>query len=302
MGSTTITANKQLSMIESAKSNLLDDLTKLRRSPHAMASWQNALQCLNNGRHAPALATFNNLVQQFPGVPQLWAELGIAATGNLDFAAADQAFQRALELASADPALLVAIGAQYYHLRRLDQALACFERAVAANPSSVNLRLTLAAWLERFRRLDEALECVETCLTQHPKDDSVRYFKAFLLHRKGLNAEAETLLRDLLKSNSPPPLSVQADAHHLLGVVLDAFGQYTEALSCIGKAKTLRSQTVNMAAHEMTSGKINQARRELLAELTPATLQRWREEAGHAPLPASIGAVGWRDAQRHDAH
>jgi tetratricopeptide (TPR) repeat protein len=276
----------------SAKCNPLDDLAKLRRSAHAMSSWQNALQCMNNGQHATALASLHNLVQQFPGVPQLWAELGIAAAGDLEFALADQAFQRAVELAPADASLLCAIGAQYYHLRRLDQTLACFKRAVAVDPSSVNLHLALAAWLERIRRLDEASECVETCLTQHPKDAHALYYKAFLLHRKGLNGEAETALRDLLKSDPLLPLDVQSDANHLLGVILDAFGQYTEALNCIGKAKTLRSRMVNTAAFDTNSEEGNQTRRELLAELTPETLWRWREEAADAPCPHPLALLG----------
>jgi Flp pilus assembly protein TadD len=265
---------------------------RLRRSPRAMSSWQNALQCLNSGRHAPAFAGFQNLVQQFPGVPQLWAEMGIAAAGDLDFASADESFQRAVELAPADADLLVSIGVQYYHLRRLDQALACFERAAASSPSSVKMRLMLAWWLERYRRLDEALECVETCLAGHPKDGQALYFKAFLLHRKGLNGEAETVLRDLLKSDPLPPLDVQADAHHLLGVVLDAFGQYAEALICLNRGKTLRSQTINLAAYDEATAKGSQQRRELLAQLTPETLRRWREEAADSPCPHPLALLG----------
>jgi Tfp pilus assembly protein PilF len=80
----------------SAKSDPVEDLAKLRRSAQALASWQNAIQHLNNGRHASALASYRDLVQQFPGVTQLWAELGLAAMGDLDFSLADQAFQREL--------------------------------------------------------------------------------------------------------------------------------------------------------------------------------------------------------------
>ena len=257
---------------------------------------------MRNRRPAAALAAYRNLLQQFPGAAELWAELGVAAASDLDFALAGQAFQRALELASADAALLVSIGLQYYRLRRLDQACACFERAVAADPSSVHARLSLAAWFERDRRLDEAWECVETCLAQHPKDGRALYFKAFLLHRKGLNDEAETALRDLLKSEPSLPLDVKVQAHHLLGVVLDALGQYPEALTWLGKAKTLLRQTANTAALEQIYEKVDQARRELLAELTPETLRRWREEAAASPMPASIGAFGRPAAQRHDSH
>ena len=133
-----------------------------------------------------------------------------------------QSFQRGAALAAGDAALLVSIGAQYYRLRRLDQALSCFKRAVEADPSSVQARLNLTAWFERNRQLDEAWECLETCLTQHPRDGRALYARALLLHRKGLDGDAETALRDLLKGDSPLPLEIQANACHLLAVVLDA--------------------------------------------------------------------------------
>ena len=270
---------------------MMDELTKLRRSP-AMASWQNALQHLNAGRHAPALAIYRNLVQQFPGVAQLWAELGLAAAGDLEFSLADQAFQRAMELAPADAALLVFIGIQYYHLRRLDQGFACLKRAVAVDPSSASALMALASWLERTRRLDEALECVETCLTRHPKDGEALYFKAFLLHRKGLDGEAETALRHLLKSDPLLSLDVQSNANHLLGIVLDALGQYAEALSCLAKAKTLRRKITNTTVLEQSYEKVGQARRAALAELTPETLRRWRDEAADSPCPHPLALLG----------
>jgi tetratricopeptide (TPR) repeat protein len=287
-----ILVDYRVSIVTKTKKDAMDDLARLQRTPQAAGSWRNAQHHLRAGQHAPALDRYRDLVRQFPGVPQLWAELGSAAAGDLDFALADQAFRRAVELAPGDASLLVFLFTQYYHLRRLDQALACLKRAVEADPSSANTRLTLAAWLERCRRLDEALECVETCLSQNPKDVRALYFKAFLLHRKGRGGEAETGLRNLLKNNPLLPLDLQSDANHLLGVVLDESGQYAEALICLGKAKTLRRQTMNTVAFEQASDKVNQARRELLAELTPETLRRWREESFGAPCPHPLALLG----------
>jgi tetratricopeptide (TPR) repeat protein len=289
--SLTIPSHRRKLMIKDAKNETLDDLAKLRRSPHAEDYWQNAQRFLLNGRHDHALASYRNLVQQFPGVSQLWAELGLAAAGGLDFALADQASQRAAELAAADATLLVSIGQQYHRLRRLEQAGACFERAVAADPLSVHARLSLAAWYERNRRLDEAWECVETCLALHPNDGRALYFKAFLLHRKGLDGEAETALRDLLKSDSRDP-NVKYSAQHLLGVVLDALGEYAEALSCLDKAKMLLRQMTDTTALEKAYDQMDRARRKLLAELTRETLQRWREEAAAAPCPHPLAFLG----------
>jgi tetratricopeptide (TPR) repeat protein len=257
-----------------------------------MRSWQNAQQRLRTGQHSSALADYRNLVQKFPGVPQLWAELGSTAASNLDFEQADQAFQRAVALAPTDAALCLFIFTQYYQLRRMDQATACLKRAVAVDPLSANTRLALASWLERNRRLDEAWECVESCLSQHPNDSRVLYYRAFLLHRKGLNAEAESALRDLLKNDRLLALDVHADARYLLGTILDALGHYAEALVSLGNAKTLRRQTVNAAALEQAYDKMEHGRRELLAAMTPETIRRWRDEANAAPCPHPMVLLG----------
>jgi tetratricopeptide (TPR) repeat protein len=197
-----------------------------------------------------------------------------------------------LELAPSDANLLVFLFTQYYELRRLDEATACLRRAVEADPSSVNIRLTLAAWLERNHGLGEAWECVEASLAQHPQECHGLYFKAFLLHRKGLNEEAVRALRDLLKNDSLLPLDVRADAHHLLGIVLDAQGQYAEALSCLGRAKIIRWGMVNAAAFERASDQLNRARRDLLAQLKPEMVRRWREESAATPCPHPLALIG----------
>lgn len=268
-----------------------DDLARLRQIPQAEAIWQNAQHALLCGNHVTALASYQTLVQQFQGVPQLWAELGLAAAGELDFSLANQASLRATELASGDASMLVSIGQQFHRLRWPQQALACFERAVEADPSSVHARLSLAAWLERNRRLDEARESVETCLALHPKDGRALYFKAFLLHRSDRNADAETALRNLLKNHAQDP-DVKFSATHLLGVVLDALGQYAGALKCLNEAKAMIRQKADIPALEKTYDQMDRGRRKLLAELTPAIVRRWREEADALPGSMPFAFLG----------
>ena len=267
-------------MAENTPGDPADDLAKLQRAPRAVAAWQSAQQLLLQGRHAHALTTYRNLVKQFPGVPQLWVELGIAAAGDLDFALASQACARAAELASNDPSLLVSIGQQYHRLRRLKEANECFGRAAAADPSSAHGSLSLAAWLERDRRLDQAWACVQACLARHPHDSRVLYFRAFLLHRQGLNGEAETALRDLLASDLRDP-DVNSSACHLLGVVLDALGRYPEAMRRLVEAKAMVRQRADTASLQQTYDKMDRARRQLSS---PA---EWRGAA------ALVGALKW---------
>ena len=231
------------------------------------------------------------LVKRFPGVVNLWVEYGAAAAADLAFPLANQAFARAEEMAAQDAGVLVALGQQHHRVRQPDRARACFERAVKADPSSVHARLSWAAWLERERRLDEAREQTEICLALHPGEPAALYYRAFLLHRKGGNAEAETALRDLLKSEPRDP-NVRVSCFHLLGVVLDEAGQYAGALEWLLKAKAVVRQINNVAALEQTYDKAVRQRRSLLARLTPEMPRRWREEAPSEAFPHKLALLG----------
>ena len=267
------------------------DFEALQRSPRHVARWQKAQQDLLKGRSDLALVGYRELLKEFPGTAELWFELGLAAGKQLDFDLADQAFQRAAGLAPGDVSMLVLLGQQYHQLRRLDKARACFERAVAADPSSIHAQLSLADWFEREHRLDDAWECVEACVARHPKDAQGLCVKALLLHRKGRNGEAETLLRDLIKGGSQD-LNVKYSSRHQLAVVLDELGQYAEALRWLGEAKAVLHQTANVAKMEQDYDRAARRRRELLAALTPETIQRWRRAGPAAPCRYRFAFLG----------
>jgi tetratricopeptide (TPR) repeat protein len=267
------------------------DLARLEKSPRDLARWQRAQRQLLAGQAAAALPDYRDLTQRFPGVLNLWFELGSAAAGDLDFATASQAFARAEALASANPPVLVMIGQQYHRLRQIDRARASFQRAVQADPSSTHARLSWAAWLERERRLEQAAEQTEACLARNPRDHAALYYRAFLTHRSGRHAEAEALLRDLINGELPDP-NVRLSCLHLLGVVLDELGQYAPALEFLLKAKALTRQLNNVAALEQTYDRADRQRRALLAQLTPPMIRRWREEAPVPPPRHRLALLG----------
>jgi Flp pilus assembly protein TadD len=267
------------------------DLIKLQRSPRDSNRWQKAQQQLLSGRQNQALPSYRDLARRFPGVVQLWFELGIAAANDLDFALADEAFRRAEQLAPTDASLLVLLGQQYHRLRRLEKARGCFERAVAADPDSIHARLSLAAWLERERRLDDATECVQECLTKHPRDPHAQSVHALLLHRARRNPEAESVLRNLIAGGSGDA-NVIISARHLLAVVLDELGQHDEAFKWLEQSKALARQTTNTARLEKEYDLADGRRRQLLRELTPEMIQRWREETAVEPGAQRIAFLG----------
>jgi len=270
---------------------MLKDLEATTGSARHLAKWQKAQQHLVGGRPEQALVIYQELVNQFPDTARLWHELGFAAGKQLEFALADQACQRAAELGSKNVSLLVLLGQQYHWLRRPERARACFEQAVAAAPASSHAQLSLADWYERERRLDDAWQCVEACVARDPRNAQVLCVKALLLHRRGENAAAETLLRDLIQ-RGPADANVNYSSRHQLAVVLDQQGQYAEALHWLEEAKDLLRRTANIRKMEQDYDRAVVRRRELLAALTPQTIQRWRDESALTPSPYRLAFLG----------
>jgi tetratricopeptide (TPR) repeat protein len=267
------------------------NLEQLQRSPRDLVRWRKAQEHLLGGRPGSARSDYRELIRRFPAVAELWFELGNAASGELNFELANQAYRRAAELAPQNTSLLVLIGQQYQGLRQLDDARTCFEHAVAADPASVDARISLAVWFEKERRLDDAWTAVEACLARHPRDDQARYFRAFLLHRQKKNTEAETALRDLIKDGPQYPY-VKYASRHLLGVVLDESGQCAEAMRWLLEAKAQIRQLTDAALLEREYDKTDRQRRELLASLTPEMIRHWRQATPPSASRYQIAFLG----------
>jgi tetratricopeptide (TPR) repeat protein len=267
------------------------DLSKLENSPRDMAHWQKAQKQLLAGRSATALAAYRHLVKRFPGTAQLWLELGMAASAELEFDAADAALSSSMELAGQDTSVLTQLAIQYQRLRRLDRARECFERAAAADPASISANVNLAQWYEKERRLEDAWACMESCLERHPQNARVLYLRAFLCQRGGRSAEAEMALRELIQRDAPDP-SLQSWCRYLLAEVLDHSGRYAEAMRWLLEAKTHARQTADVKQLEGNQSLMAQRQRDLLQALTPENLRRWREEVPAPAFPFQLALLG----------
>jgi len=267
------------------------DLARLEKAPRDIERWQKAQRQLLAGRAASVLHVYRDLTARFPGIFNLWFEFAAAAAGDLDFPLACQTLERAEALVSNNPAALIMIGQQYHRLRQTDRARACHQRAVEADPSSIHARLSWAAWLEREHRLDQAMTQVDDCLAGHPKEPSALYYRAFLLHRAGRHAEAEKILQDLVLGPLLDP-NVKISCFHLLGLVLDALGQYAGAMEWLLKAKTLARQINPVSALEQSYDMAERRRRALLERLTPEMIRRWPRDAPAEPIRFKLAILG----------
>jgi tetratricopeptide (TPR) repeat protein len=270
---------------------MANDLSQLQSSARDVARWQKAQQQIVGGRPAAALPIYQELVKQFPNIEQLWFELGLAAMAELEFKRATDAFERAQQLAATDAEFQVLLGQQYHRLRSADRARACFEKAAQVSPQSIHAQLSLAAWYERERRLEDALRCVDASLAAHPGESQALCIKALLLHRCGRDTDAEPILRDIVQSDSRNP-NVRVSSRHLLGTVLDKLGQYEEALRWISESKAILKATANVAKMERDYDQADRFRRELLAQLNPEMIRRWKTEPSTPTLTNQLILLG----------
>ena len=175
------------------------------RSPDLRKKLEEARRFLLARDSTRALPRYEKLARQYPGVAVIWMEYGNAASGTRDFALADRAWRRALELAPRNADLVGLIGHQYQAIRRPDKARACFSQAAAADPRGINPRVSLAVLLEQNHRIEEARAVLAECLTIDAADDQARYFTAVLDRRENKLDAAERGLRDLIASEPKHP-------------------------------------------------------------------------------------------------
>ncbi len=187
---------------------------------------------------AQALPRYEELARQCPREAVVWLEYGNAASGLRRRGLADQAWQKAVELAPRNAELIGLIGHQYQGLRDPERARACFARAAAAEPGAIDPRISLAVLLEQQHRLTEARAAVDECLALDSQDDQARYFAALLDRRENRLEESERKLRDLIASDPKHPY-VRYACRYELAQVLDRTGRFDEAMQQLAEAKQI---------------------------------------------------------------
>ena len=197
-----------------------------------------ARECSLNGDHAEALEIYERLTRRLGRHFGIWFEYGIAAAALLKFDLAEQAWQKACELAPQDAELLLQIGHQYKGARQPEKARLFYQRSAALNPQGANPIIGLAVLHEENNCLAEARELVLQCLAQFPRDEQALYVHALLDRREGKLAEAERQFRDLIASDLKHPYVPYASRYELANI-LERLGNVDEAMRFLGQAKDL---------------------------------------------------------------
>jgi protein O-GlcNAc transferase len=124
---------------------------------------------LESGDLEGGLATFREITEHFPAVPEVFNNLGAvcAAVGRRD--EAEQAFTRALLLLPDSLNLLHNRGLVRFHSGDYHGALADFERAYALAPDDTEVANNLGVTLFQLERWSDARRAFEAALAQSPE-------------------------------------------------------------------------------------------------------------------------------------
>ena len=155
--------------------------------------------------------------------------LGHHQAGRLD--AAQQIYQRILQVEPEQPDALHFLGVLTAQLGRPAAAAAYIARATAVNPDMAPYHLNLGLVYQELQKPDEAIACYRRAVELRPEFVEAHYNLGGALAWQGQLAEAAACYRRALELK--PDF---AEAHYNLGKVLQDQGQLDEAAACYRQA------------------------------------------------------------------
>jgi len=194
-----------------------------------------ALEHLAAGRLAEAEALYRRVLERQPEHADALHYLGVIVRGHGDSATAAGLIGRAVALNPGDAYAQCNLGNALLDLRRLEEALACYDRALALKGDFVEAWYNRGNALLDLGRNAEALDCFERTLQLRPDFAAARVNRSMALYRLGRVAESLDECDAALRHDP-----ADAVAWNNRGLALHALGRDDEALSAYAEALRLR--------------------------------------------------------------
>jgi tetratricopeptide (TPR) repeat protein len=163
-----------------------------------MAAFKNATDLTQAGKYDEALAAYNDIVAKNPSIPEVHYNLGYIYTQKKDWANAEAAYKKALELkpsyseanagllrvyqdsgqtekvaalassAGDDPKVQFNLGVTFLNSGKADEALAAFQKAAAGDPANAEPYFYMGTLLVGQNKVPDAIASLEKYLSMNP--------------------------------------------------------------------------------------------------------------------------------------
>jgi len=234
---------------------------------------------LQSADEARSRGDFNGVIEALerasrldPANPTLLLHLGHACGSYFDYAAAAQAFDRAIRIASNKAEAFSAAGTRARDFGNNAMAENYFRRALEQKDVSADTLIALAEISERQSRLEEAAELADRAMRLKPNFPAALLVRARLKRQAGQFDDAEKIL---LSFPSDASRELQSRAHYERGSILDRLGRYDDAMAAFVSAKALLAPEA--APHLAGARQVRTQLNELRITLTPEILKRWHD-------------------------
>jgi tetratricopeptide (TPR) repeat protein len=228
-------------------------------------------------------------VRKEPSNPSLQLNLARAHGLRYDYPAVERCLEKALQLSQGSVQMIEEAAGICSTFKDLGPMLSYLERASQKKGVSLGALISLADIYLLDERIDEAAEIIERAARMDAKDPRVLLKQAVLKRQRGQTDEAQSQFRDLLGNSAADTLTRVRAAYALAGI-LDAAGQYDEAMTGLLEAKAIqRAQAAPLAAPLQQMQKLNQ---EMARSITSAILDRWRADSVRLQPPRRIALLG----------
>ena len=201
------------------------------------AAYQSGLQLSAQGRHAEAIAQFEQALAAKPDDTGVLFALGNTAHQLGMGAAAEQFYRQVLALEPARLEALVHLANLLRAAGQFDAAIAVLQPALAKSPNSVELNLTLGSAFREKGQDEQAIACYRTALAARPDYAPALANLADMLCDAGDRAQARTLYDAAIKAEPKNPQARlnRAILHLLNGDLKDGWRDYAARLEIPGK-------------------------------------------------------------------
>ena len=210
-----------------------------------------ALLKMGRGENKAAAGLLESLLVADPDNAEGLLNLAICHHIERQYDAAEQAYQRAIAAEPGNPRPHRHLGNLYKELQDGRRAVDCYRNALALAGNDGDTWAELISGLEQLNDLDAAQRAADEGLARIPDSPDIRFESAKIARRRGLLAEAESILSGIAPNTLHPRL-VQA-YHYECGTLADRMARFDDAFAAFSKGNELAGGSVRARATDRTA-------------------------------------------------
>jgi tetratricopeptide (TPR) repeat protein len=261
---------------------------KPKPNPEIERLCREAEQAWQRQDYQNSIGLLEQATRKEPSNPSLHINLARAHGLRYDYSAVERCIERALQVSQGHVQILEDAGRICLGFKNLDMMLGYLERASQKKGVSIVALTSLADIYVLDDRIDEGAEIVERAARMDRNDPRVLLRDAVIKRKRGQINEAESQFRSLTTNSAADDL-VRVRAGYDLAGILDAAGQYDEAMTALLEVKAfLRAKAMPLAAQLQRMESLD---KEIPRTIGASVLQRWRAEAAKLQPPRRLALL-----------